>query len=195
MQNKTSSTWMFQSDHVHHWAYQNSVFTHEECKKIIELGEAENPSLAQFVADPLDLKIRNSNVSWLYPSQENSWVFQKISDSIEYLNVNFFKFELTGMLEGIQFTRYDSPSGHYDSHIDRVFGGIVRKLSLTIQLSDPADYDGGELHLIRETKPDIAEKTQGRLTIFPSYMLHKVMPVTRGTRYSLVCWVSGPPFK
>jgi PKHD-type hydroxylase len=79
--------------------------------------------------------------------------------------------------------------------VDRIVNGTVRKLSFTLQLSDPADYDGGELQLMNSKKPTIASREQGYVMVFPSYTLHEVTPVTRGTRYSLVSWVTGKPFK
>jgi PKHD-type hydroxylase len=71
----------------------------------------------------------------------------------------------------------------------------IRKLSLTIQLSDPFSYNGGELHLFTGNEPTIIPKEQGKLISFPSYVLHEVTPVTKGERYSLVAWITGPQFK
>jgi PKHD-type hydroxylase len=73
----------------------------------------------------------------------------------------------------------------------------VRKLSISIQLTNPEEYEGGELKLYDgdEDKTNVMDKTQGTLIIFPSYVLHEVMPVTKGTRNSLVAWVTGPQFK
>jgi PKHD-type hydroxylase len=99
------------------------------------------------------------------------------------------------MLEGFQFTRYDAPNGYYGMHIDKIMNYVVRKLSLTIQLSSPEDYEGGELALQFDKDPKIMPKELGKMVVFPSYTLHEVRPVTKGTRYSLVAWVAGKPFK
>ena len=98
--------------------------------------------------------------------------------------------------ENIQFTEYDSAyDGYYDWHIDT--GGKElssnRKLSMSVQLSDPSEYEGGELQVVKET--NVLKKNRGSAFIFPSYLLHRVTPVTKGTRYSLVCWISGHPFR
>ncbi|HXS81027.1 MAG TPA: 2OG-Fe(II) oxygenase, partial [Gammaproteobacteria bacterium] len=88
--------------------------------------------------------------------------------------------------------RYDSSDrGFYDWHTD--FAGIrpLRKLSISIQLSRAEDYEGGELELLYGNQPQKLDKTRGTLIAFPSFMLHRVMPVTRGTRWSLVAWVVG----
>jgi PKHD-type hydroxylase len=71
----------------------------------------------------------------------------------------------------------------------------VRKLSISIQLTNPEEYEGGELYLYDEDKGTLMSKEQGTLIIFPSYVLHEVMPVTKGERNSLVTWVTGKQFK
>ena len=80
-------------------------------------------------------------------------------------------------------------------HIDRNMGIATRKLSLSLQLSAPEDYEGGDLELWFGGEPVKANRERGMITFFPSYVMHRVTPVTKGVRYSLVCWVSGPPFK
>mgnify|MGYP003677217951 FL=1 len=72
---------------------------------------------------------------------------------------------------------------------------IVRKLSLSIQLTDPKEYEGGELYIYEGDKGEKMKQGQGDLILFPSYMLHEVKPVTKGERNSLVCWVTGKQFK
>ena len=76
-----------------------------------------------------------------------------------------------------------------------MFDGIVRKLSISIQLTDPTKYEGGDLNLYWSDDPVTMKNNKGSLFIFPSYMLHEVTPVTKGERNSLVCWVNGPQFK
>ena len=79
-------------------------------------------------------------------------------------------------------------------HIDKLYKGTIRKLSITIQLSSPQDYEGGDL-ILHNGEPEKMQKELGKLIVFPSYTLHEVTPVTKGTRYSLVAWVAGKPFR
>jgi PKHD-type hydroxylase len=137
---------------------------------------------------------RESQIAWLGP-RDIEFAFRKVTDAVMSLNNQFFKFNLFGLAEGFQFTRYDAPSGFYCMHVDKTLNGPVRKLSLTIQLSDPEDYEGGELALQYGKEPEVMSKELGKLVAFPSYTLHEVRPVTKGTRYSLVAWVTGTPFK
>jgi len=110
-------------------------------------------------------------------------------------NKDFFNFELSSLTENLQYTEYDeSVQGHYDWHFDIGEGPLNcnRKLSISIQLSDPADYEGGQLEF---AMGKVAEKEQGTMVIFPSYLQHRVTPVTKGTRRSLVTWITGQPFR
>ncbi len=111
------------------------------------------------------------------------------------LNQKYFNFDLFGITEGLQFTNYTAPSGNYGKHVDRSFSIPIRKLSMSIQLSNPNEYEGGDL-LLHEGEEGIPLlKEQGTLLLFPSYILHEVTPVTKGERNSLVTWITGTPFK
>jgi PKHD-type hydroxylase len=184
-------------DNVDNWAWAD-VFTPEECKEIIDIGNRVALTKATILKPEdraIDLTIRDSDISWLWPGSENDWIFEKISDATNYLNENYFNFHLSGFAEGLQFTRYVAPTGHYDRHIDKSFQGQIRKLSLTIQLSSTDEYEGGGLMLFYDRNTIVMPKEQGRMIAFPSYVLHQVEPVTMGTRYSLVAWLTGDPFK
>ena len=123
------------------------------------------------------------------------WVFRRITDIVLNLNERFFMFDIFSINEGLQFTNYIAPSGKYGKHVDRSMDMPVRKLSISIQLTDPKEYNGGELYLYNDDKGTVMDKTQGTLIMFPSYVLHEVMPITKGERNSLVTWVTGKQFK
>ena len=169
----------------------NNLFTPEECAQIIDIG---NTKLIEATVAGENNGVRESQIAWLYPS-DIEFAFRKVTDGVLHLNSQFFNFDLFGLAEGFQFTRYDAPTGHYGMHIDKALNGTVRKLSLTIQLSSPEDYEGGELALQFDRKADVMSKELGKMLVFPSYVLHEVRPVTKGTRYSLVAWITGKPFK
>lgn len=190
-----STVWPFQLDYVEDWAYFKGAFTPEECGKIIEIGNARIIDKSRIRGDEVANDIRDSKNSWILPSDDSNWIFRRVTDVIVDLNSKFFKFDLYGFIEGFQFTRYDAPGGKYDQHIDRGLNTWTRKLSFTLQLSDPKDYVGGDLELYYGKEPTVPTKEQGFVTVFPSYVLHRVTPVTKGTRYSLVAWITGPSFK
>lgn len=142
-------------------------------------------------------KIRRSQVSWMNKDQETAWVFNKLSHIASSLNAQYYRFDLTGFGESIQLTNYDqSEHGMYGWHVD--YGGKVspsRKLSLVLQLTDPSQYEGGNLQIMTGGEPQTVRKQRGLVAAFPSYVLHQVTPVTSGNRQSLVAWISGPAFK
>jgi PKHD-type hydroxylase len=142
-------------------------------------------------------KIRRSQVSWLNNSQDTAWVFNKLAHIVSSLNAQYYRFDLTGFGESLQLTNYDqSEQGMYGWHQD--YGGKLspsRKLSLVLQLTDPSQYEGGNLQVLTSGQPQTVRKQRGLVAVFPSYVLHQVTPVTSGSRQSLVAWVTGPAFK
>lgn len=138
--------------------------------------------------------VRRSSVSWADINPENAWVFKKLAYIGASLNAQYYGFDLTGFGEGLQLTNYDgTEEGMYTWHQD--YAALVcRKLTLVVQLSDPSEYEGGELQI--STGPvHTVKKQRGFVAAFPSWALHQVTPVTKGTRQSLVAWISGPDFK
>lgn len=193
-----NTNWPFELDEINDWAYLDNVFTKEECNKIIFLGNKnlKEANIFNDISSEMLLKdIRNSQISWITPNEETAWIYQKLTDATVFLNNNYFKFDLYGFNESLQFTKYIAPSGFYGAHIDKAYGKPIRKLSIVIQLSDGDDYEGGDLNIKTQDKEKLMGKSIGKMIAFPSYVLHEVKPVTKGTRYSLVAWISGKPFK
>lgn len=189
----SGGVWHFLPDKTESWAYWDDAFTPDECEKIIELGESQN--LHKGLAGGEVRSIRKSDIAFIHPDDSNAWIFQRIAGIITNLNERFFRFDLIGLGEGFQFTKYSAPGEKYGRHIDNALGLPVRKLSFTLQLSDPDSYEGGDLCLYTGEEPTLMQRKQGYVAVFPSWILHEVTPVTKGTRYSLVAWVTGPPFK
>lgn len=140
--------------------------------------------------------IRRSELSWLNKNEETKWVFERLADIASSLNAEYFGFELTGFGEAIQLTNYhEARQGTYVWHQDFGSSGISRKLSIVLQLSDPSEYEGGELQILTRKEPTNIKKKRGLVTVFPAWTLHQVTPVIKGTRQTLVAWISGPAFK
>ena len=189
-----NSSWNFELDQINLYAFWNNAFSKLECETII--NTAKNKGLVKGKTK-VESDVRNSKISWLYPIDNIDWVFRRVTDITLNLNERFFKFDLFGLNEGFQFTNYEAPSGKYGKHVDRGMNIPVRKLSISIQLTNPEEYEGGELKLYDgdDKEAIVMDKAQGTLIIFPSYVLHEVMPVTKGERNSLVTWVTGKQFK
>jgi PKHD-type hydroxylase len=142
----------------------------------------------------VDSDIRVSKVCWLPKTSKFLDVYSMIFGMAGKANDVFFNFNLESIDSKIQYTVYDETfKGYYDWHIDVGAHSTRRKLSVVVQLSDPSEYEGGELQ-IHCGKVISVEKDKGTVIIFPSYLLHRVTPVTKGTRRTLVVWIDGPPF-
>jgi PKHD-type hydroxylase len=192
-----SSSWPFYLDTVNTYAYWEQAFSEEECNFITKIGKSKTllkgPVLNSYNTD--SVKIRNSKIAWLSPLDNINFVYERLTNIIMDLNNRYFKFDLYGMIENIQFTNYVAPQGKFHKHLDSCFDTPVRKLSVSIQLSKPEDYTGGELILHNNNDGNKMKKEQGTLVMFPSFTLHEVTPVTKGERNSLVVWITGPNFK
>ena len=165
------------------WLQQQAIKAEQQA----QVGGNPNPSELS--------KIRRSQVSWLENNLNTKWVFEKLANVASQLNAEHFRLDLVGFGEPLQLTNYDqSENGMYGWHQD-YGGGTSRKLSLAMQLTDPSEYEGGNLQVMTTSKPENVRKQRGLIAAFPSYVLHQVTPVTQGSRQSLVAWVSGPAFK
>ena len=153
-------------------------------------------------------KKRNSSIVWM----NDRWIYNEIQPYIREANKSAGWNFTWDYSESCQFTKY-KPGQYYDWHCDSWDGiynqegptkGKIRKLSVTVSLSDEKDYDGGELEFdFRNHDPYKKRNVQsckeilpkGSLVVFPSFVWHRVKPVTKGVRYSLVVWNLGYPFR
>lgn len=195
MKDRVIHSWMFKTDPVNNFAWWDNFLTKEECKNIIEDNKTKIKQATVSTRGVVNKEIRDSHMYFISPENQYQWLFRRLTDVIVELNERYFNFDVTGLIEGIQFTHYKGKGNYYGKHLDSMHGGVIRKLSVSVQLSDSKKYKGGDLILHTGSKGTIMRKDQGTLFIFPSYTLHEVTPVTKGERNSLVCWVNGPSFK
>jgi PKHD-type hydroxylase len=184
----------------HSFVSWNNEFSNEEIEKIINIGEALNPQKAAISnVDPTSdySEARSSKTAWIRLTEETAWLYDRLAYVAKKLNSQFYNFDLAGFVEDFQYTVYESDeNGHYTWHIDKSpTSPSPRKFSMIIQLSDPSEYEGGDIELMTSANIEMTKKEKGFIVGFPSYALHRVTPVTKGIRRSLVIWVAGPPFK
>jgi len=176
-----------------------NVLSPAECAAAIAVADALFPAeAAPLERGNQDAAIRRSSVQWLAEHPRTAFLHAKLETMLRALNMATFGFDLTGWGEPLQLATYTAAqAGFFDWHADRgkAAGTIGRKLSATIQLSDPADYQGGALLLNADGVPVEAPREQGMLILFPAYTLHTVRPVTSGVRKALVAWMHGPPLR
>ena len=175
------------------------IFTPEQCKMIIDAGRRQPPQKAQVgMGKPgagTDTNKRVTTISWL-PFDEMKEMYNDINKFIQRANLNHFGFGDIRITENAQFTEYPE-GGFYDWHMDcdvaMAHEPPVRKISMTLLLSPEHQFEGGDLELMAPGKR--AKLKQGHAIIFASFLNHRVAPVTRGVRQSLVMWFGGTPFR
>lgn len=181
------------------YCYWDGLFSDEQLDNIIEYCETQPKDKAMILGKGLDESYRKTNVSWIQPNKETNWFIQPYHDKVRKLNHEFYKFDLTHY-ENIQYTCYDQPKSKYDFHMDSGFDvsiNVIRKLSCVLLLDDPNKFEGGDFEIKYSGKgqKEKIEFVRGRLIIFPSFILHRVTPVTKGIRRTLVNWILGPTWK
>lgn len=174
------------------WYWWKSGFNTEELKKIESLVSSLPLVQASTVGGDTDT-YRRSSVRWIPQTDKSDWLYEKLVNMSIEANDALWNFNLTSAPEDLQFTEYYATNkGHYDWHMDTGPGDLSkRKVSITVQWSDPSEYEGGELELKRGNGVEQCPKGKGVVVMFPSYVLHRVTPVTKGTRKSFVLWLGG----
>jgi PKHD-type hydroxylase len=178
------------------YAVLEDVFTPAELDAIEQLGDRLVQRQATIKSGQLNAAIRVTRIAWITPEPEHRQLFARVGAAVQRLNAEFFRFDVKE-LEPMQYTVYQhSEGGHYGWHVDcGVNNPAPRKLSLSLQLSDPASYEGCDLQFQFGPAIDTAPRTRGALIAFPSFYLHRVTPVVSGTRKALVIWANGPEFR
>ena len=183
------------------WTKQTTtpLFTPEQCNQIIASGRAQKPQQAQVGMNRpgggTDTKKRITTISWI-PFKEMGHMYRDLYRFIVQANQNHFGFGDIQITENAQFTEYPE-GGFYDWHMDcdvsMQHEPPVRKISMTLLLNDPAEFEGGELEIMAPGK--YAPLKQGHAVCFASFLNHRVNVVKRGMRQSLVVWFGGKPFR
>ena len=175
------------------------LFTPEQCQMIINCGRRQKPQKAQIGMNRpgggLDTKKRITTISWI-PFKEMEPMYNQVNQFIQQANLNHFGFGDIQITEQAQFTEYPE-GGFYDWHMDcdvnMAHEPPVRKISMTVLLSPENQFEGGDLEVMAPGKK--AKLKQGHALMFASFLNHRVAPVTRGVRQSLVMWFGGTPFR
>ena len=183
-------------DQYDDFCWFDGFFSREDVARILEMAAQSEPEQAAVRPQhTLDEAVRSSTVRWVHADADNLWLFDRIAGLIKGCNDVRYGFDLWAMTEGLQIADYEVGS-FFAWHKDHGNGAhSIRKLSITVQLSDPADYDGGDMEFMAGPEVRVAPKTLGTAIIFPSFVMHRVTAVTRGIRRSLVSWISGPPYR
>ena len=183
----------FRPSNAHSFAH--GAFSADELQRIIAMGEAA-PVVPQ---QESDAELCRVNASRIYLGEQSHWLFQRLFDVALQVNQAYYRYELTGFeADALQYTVYhgsDDIPAHYEWHIDIAHERVpMRKLVVVVSLSDPTEFEGGQLHYWVQ---DLMTPSQdrGTVNVHPAWMMHRVTPVTKGTRRTLVGWLVGPNFR
>lgn len=188
------------------WCYINKRFTPEFCKNVLDIGLTlpfQSASLGpNEIGTKIDNDYRRSNIRFIEKQDSRfQFLYDELWKDVIGINDEWFNVHIS-KLDYIQLAEYtEKDRGEYKRHHDVFWVNgdpkYHRKLSAVIQLSDPADYDGGDLQFFDVNERPNPEyiRNQGSIIFFPSFIHHGVSPVTRGTRHSLSIWFDGPKWK
>lgn len=186
------------------WAYYKSKFTKEQCEFIMNVAKSRPANDATMGVDGKS-EIgghRKSKVRWVYPGdQQLDFLFKEIWMLALNANNDYFDFQLSKM-DYLQIAEYDGNiRGEYKKHQDVFYMNndlkYHRKLSVIVQLSDPASYDNGDFKFygVQENPKTEDLRAQGTVIFFPSFVEHAALPVLSGMRYSVAGWIDGPKWR
>ena len=183
------------------------IFGLSDIDKIIQMGEM---NLEDARIDRTEAAIqghRNSSISWFKRNADTEFIYKPLLKMIHLENINNgWNFDYDA-IEDLQFTTY-GPEQHYNWHADqrsvpyndadKYLTGKIRKISFSVLLNH--EYEGGEFEFELgpphdENRTEMCQVKTGEAIVFPSFTYHRVRPVTKGKRYSLVGWICGKPYR
>lgn len=178
-----------------YWKW-DAVLSKEFCRSALEQIDWDTSKPAEIhEGNPIvDLKTRRTDIVWQETTQPIGCIckcYMEMANQSAEWGYNM------GALQNIQLSRYKSTDeGHYDWHMDAAApqNGVQRKLSCVILLNDPSEFEGGILQFKGMEDQNVLDQ-QGSIIVFPSFIEHRVTPVTKGVRYTAVAWAEGPSFR
>ncbi len=182
------------------YCYDKKFFTDEEIKIINAIYNRQthvDGTIGNYI---INYSIRNCKIAKIPLNNETKFIYDKLVTFIKNINNEVWNFNITNIIDLIQIAEYNGEQnveeqGHFDWHVDIGHDyRSARKISISVQLSDENDYEGGDLELMLGNEICKMNKEKGTIICFPSYIIHRVSKVTKGQRRSLVLWIHGPPF-
>ena len=171
--------------HLENMVHSNYTFSKGRTG-VLELGN-----------DTDSYETNNRDIAYIKPADHSKWLYDLLFPIALEANKQFYHFDIDIVTDPIHYVIYPEDGGHLDWHMDvGAFSVNQRKLAMTVQLSDPNEYDGGDLQIWGGGQEPISVKrNKGDVSVFPSFLLHRVTPITRGQRKILVFWTGGRAFR
>jgi PKHD-type hydroxylase len=191
---------------TYHYVTWDDWFSEGDLQQIEDYCKTQTIKPATVVSDIDSTDIlkdtyRKSDIGFINSNNETKWIFDSLLQLTAHINNNYYGYDLSGF-DHFQYTEYNGEGSKYDFHTDMIFGDQIpndillpRKLSFSLILSNPDEYTGGDFEIQIGKKTDPVPQPRGRVIAFPSFVLHRVAPLTSGVRKSIVFWAVGPKFK
>lgn len=183
---------------------RSTLLSPEQCDDILKIDSSVFPPgvlTNDGVKNVVNNNWRIAKAGWV-PRDGYEWLYNLVRVKAAEENAMNFGVNVIGILDGISFMRYEADEsgaglhGKFNWHSDIGEGYTnMRKLSMVISLSDPEEYEGGDLRLFINGEMNVGKLQKGEMAIFPSYVQHCVTPVTKGVRQTLVAFISGPRYR
>ena len=179
------------NDHLEQPFLYERVFTPEQCARIRELGAAQHIWKGRSSAEEDTYRV--CHTSFLEETSDTAFIYSRLRELVRSVN-SLYGLDTVGFAEPLNYICYQ-PGGHFDWHTDLGVGAMsTRKIGMSVQLSEAADYAGGDLEFCPHGVID-RFRGIGNAVAFPSYIAHRVLPVSSGHRHALVAWIHGPRFR
>lgn len=184
--------------------YKKNVFTDDMIRHLESMVHQNyafskgRTGVQELGTDTDSKKTNNRDIAYIQPADHSKWLYDILFPIAIEANEQLFHFDIDTVTDSIHYVIYPEDGGHLDWHMDvGAYGVNRRKLAMTVQLSDPSEYGGGEFEIWMGGKDGFIElpREKGDVIVFPTFCLHRVKPITRGQRKCLVFWTGGRPFR
>ena len=171
-------------------------FSKEECQLLIDMYRNGIKYVGEIFGGRKE-SVRSVNLVDVNFIESNDWIYRKIITNVYNANEKWWNFDISGIEQKFMIGKYKKKNtGKYLPHTDySQIGMFPRKITVIVQLTDPNKYEGCSTKLFYQESPEVVSKELGSMTMFPSYTLHEVEPVTKGSRYAMFGWIYGPHWK
>lgn len=177
------------------WCCHEALLDESVCDALLACALTFESKLAAAVGEPDASSVRACKLRRIPFRNETLFLYEQISALALQLNSQWHQLDLTSIVKEPEFVTYEPGLGHFDWHNDLGLERPTssRKLTVSIQLSHGTDYDGGDFEVFGEV--DGLSRRRGSVVVLPSFVHHRVTPVTSGTRHALLAWIAGPALR
>ena len=183
--------------------YYKNIFNDQMIKELEDMVHTNyqfskgRTGIAELGSDTDSYRTNNRDIAYITPMPHSKWLYDLLFPLALEANEKLFHFDIDIVTDPIHYVIYPEDGGHLDWHMDTgAYGVNKRKIAMTVQLSDPSEYEGGEFEIwFGGQQSVVVPREKGDVICFPAFCMHRVRPITKGQRKCLVFWTGGRPFR